>query len=147
MSEHVLESNGFCLRLVLNVFESDIEYPINTNMTVSVTSNEFSAKTDMDIDINAFADFTDKLKKVYDTLSGEAMIKEPYGYQRYISFQAEKTGHIIVKGYLCDDMKINELHFENSFDQTFLKPFSNELCSMYLQYKQNQKKGNGSIHR
>ena len=103
-------------------------------MTVSVTNNEFSAKTDMDIDIKAFADFTDKLKKVFDTLSGEAMFKEPYGYQRYISFQAEKTGHIIVKGYLCDDMKINELHFENSFDQTFLKAFSNELSSMYLQY-------------
>ena len=90
MSEHILESNGFCLRLVLNVFESDIEYPINTNMTVSVKNNEFSAKTDMDIDIKAFADFTDQLKKVYDTLSGEAMIKEPYGYQRYVSFQADK---------------------------------------------------------
>ena len=131
MSEHILESNGFCLRLVLNVFESDIEYPINTNMTVSVKNNEFSAKTDMDIDIKAFADFTDQLKKVYDTLSGEAMIKEPYGYQRYISFRADKTGHVIVKGYICDDMKNNELYFENSFDQTFLKSFSNELCSMY----------------
>ncbi len=131
MTEHVLESNGFCLRLVLNVFESDIELPINTNMTVSVTNIEFSAKADMDIDIKAFADFTDKLKKVYDTLSGEAMIKEPYGNQRYISFQAEKTGHIIVNGYLCDDMKNNELHFENSFDQTFLKTFSNELSSKY----------------
>lgn len=138
MSEHILESNGFCLRLVLNVFESDIEYPINTNMTVSVKNNEFSAKTDMDIDIKAFADFTDQLKKVYDTLSGEAMIKEPYGYQRYISFQADKTGHVIVKGYICDDMKNNVLCFENSFDQTFLKSFSNELCSMYLKYKQEK---------
>ncbi|MCR5781686.1 MAG: hypothetical protein K6G90_03000 [Clostridia bacterium] len=138
MSEHILESNGFCLRFVLNVFESDIEYPINTNMTVSVKSNEFSAKTDLDIDIKAFADFTYQLKKVYDTLSGEAMIKEPYGYQRYISFQADKTGHVIVKGYICDDMKNNELYFENSFDQTFLKSFSNELCSMYLKYKQEK---------
>lgn len=138
MFEHILESNDFCLRLCMNVFDSDIEYPINTNMTVFVTSNGFSAKTNMDIDIKAFAEFTDKLNKVYDTLSGEAMIKEPYGYQRYISFLADKKGYIIVKGYLCDDMKNNELRFENCFDQTFLKPFSNELRSVYLQYRQQK---------
>ena len=48
MPEHVLESDNFSLRLSLNVFESDIEYPINMNMTVFVTCNEFSAKADMD---------------------------------------------------------------------------------------------------
>ena len=135
MFDYTLESNNFCLHLSLNVFENDIKYPSNTIMTVAVTSDSFSAKADMDIDIKEFAEFASQLQVVYDTLSGEATIKEPFGYQKYISFHADKTGHITVKGFLCDDMKNNELHFENSFDQTYLKKFSQKLFSAYTQYR------------
>lgn len=138
MSEHILKSNNFYLRLSLNVFERDIEYPINTNMTVFVTCNEFSAKTDMDIDVKEFAAFSNQLMTVYRDLKGDASIKEPYGYERFISFVADRTGHIVVKGYLCDDSRSNELRFETVFDQTYLKDFTEELALCYSKYTKSR---------
>ena len=134
MSEHILNTENFRLSISLNIFESDIEYSSNTIMTVTVTSGGFSAKADMDIDIKEFTAFASELSAVYDSLSGTATIKEPYGHQKFISFTADKTGYITVKGFLCDDLKNNELRFENSFDQTYLKPFSGQLCSAYSKY-------------
>ena len=138
MPEHILESDNFNLRLSLNVFESDIEYPINTNMTVLVTCNEFSAKTDMDINIKDFANFSMELMAIYNSLKGEATIKEPYGYEKFISFIADRTGHIVVKGYLCDDARSNELRFETVFDQTYLRGFVGELASAYSNYTEQK---------
>ena len=134
MSEHILKTENFRLSINLNIFESDIKCPSNTIMTVSVTTGGFSAKADMDIDIKEFAAFANKLSAVYDSLNGTATIKEPYGHQKFITFSADKTGYITVKGFLCDDLKNNELRFENSFDQTYLKPFSRQLCSAYSKY-------------
>ena len=96
MPEHILTSNHFCLRLSIIVFESDVEYPINANMTVFVTCNEFSARADMDIDVKDFAKFSMELMDIYRSLTGEASIKEPYGYERYITFVADRTGHIVM---------------------------------------------------
>ena len=138
MSEHILESNNFCLRLSLNIFENDIEYSSNTIMTVFVTCNGFSAKADMDIDIKEFAEFSSKLMTVYQKLNGEASIKEPYGFEKYISFVADRTGHIVVKGYLCDDSWSNELRFETVFDQTYLKVFAEELTLTYSKYTKHK---------
>ena len=134
MSEHILKTENFRLSISLKIFEDDINYSSNTIMTVSVTSDGFFAKADMDIDIKEFAAFANKLSAVYESLSGTATIKEPYGHQKFITFSADKTGYIMVKGFLCDDLKNNELRFENSFDQTYLKPFSRQLCSAYSKY-------------
>lgn len=138
MMEHILECDNFCLRLVLNVFESDIDYPINANMTVFVTCNEFSAKADMDIDIKDFAEFSIELMDIYKSLKGEASIKEPYGYKKYITFVADRTGHIVAKGYLCNDSRSNELRFETVFDQTYLKEFAGELALTYSKYSKHK---------
>ena len=138
MREHILESGSFCLRLSLNVYESDIGYPINTHMAISVTCNGFSAKSDMEIDIRDFAGFSMKLMAVYKTLKGEATIREPYGHEKFIAFTADRTGHIAVKGYLCDDSQSNELRFETVFDQTYLKAFAGELALAYSGYTEHQ---------
>ena len=138
MPEHILESANFSLRFSLNVFESDIEGPINTNMMVFVTSNEFSANTDMEIDIKDFAKFSMELMAIYNSLKGEATIKEPYGYEKFISFVAGRTGHIVVKGYLCDDARSNELRFETIIDQTYLRGFVEELASAYSKYTEQK---------
>lgn len=135
MSEHHIESDRFCLRFSLHIEEADTSFPINTLLTVYVKSNDFSAKADIDIDIKAFADFAIQLKTVYDTLSGEASIREPYGCQRYIKFEADKSGYISVSGLLCDDHEANELRFYNSFDQTHLKLFAEGLVREYSKYK------------
>ena len=136
MSEHILNTENFRLLISLKIFEDDINSSSNTIMTVSVTSDGFFAKADMDIDIKEFAAFANKLSAVYESLSGTATIKEPYGHQKFITFSADKTGCITVKGFLCDDLKNNELRFENNFDQTYLKPFSQQLCSAYSKYIQ-----------
>ena len=135
MQEHILKCDNFCLRFRLYFYESDIEYPINSNMTVVVTFNEFSAKADIDIDIKRFAEFSMELMDIYKSLEGEASIKEPYGYERYITFVADRKGHIVVKGFLCDDSRSNELRFKTVFDQTHLKVFAEELALTYSKYK------------
>ncbi len=127
MSKYSLECNNFQLVLSIDTFENDIKYPINTNMTVFYKDENFSAKTNMEIDIKEFETFIKKLSEVYNTLSGEAIIKEPYSYKRFISFIADKNGYIKIKGYLCDDNKNTELNFENIIDQTYLKKFVNDL--------------------
>ncbi|MBR6922499.1 MAG: hypothetical protein IKH51_09915 [Clostridia bacterium] len=136
MSEHILNTENFRLLISLKIFEDDINSSSNTIMTVSVTSDGFFAKADMDIDIKEFAAFANKLSAVYESLIGTATIKEPYGHQKFITFSADKTGYITVKGFLCDNLKNNELRFENNFDQTYLKPFSQQLCSAYSKYIQ-----------
>ena len=50
----LLESESFSLSLDFQVFESDISYPSNTILTISVSSAGFSASTTMDIDIKEF---------------------------------------------------------------------------------------------
>ena len=131
MIEYVLNTEKFHLSLCFDIYEDEFAYTVNTIMTVSVTSDGFSASADLDIDIKEFVKFAKELKKVYDSLNGSATIKEPYGYGEYISFIADnRTGHITVKGFICDDLRNNELRFENSFDQTYLKSFSSDLIRL-----------------
>ena len=131
MIEYVLNTDKFYLSLCFDIYEDEFAYTVNTIMTVSVTSDGFSASADLDIDIKEFVKFAKELKKVYDSLNGSATIKEPYGYGEYISFSADnRTGYITVKGFICDDLRNNELRFENSFDQTYLKTFSSDLIRL-----------------
>ena len=131
MIEYVLNTDKFYLSLCFDIYEDEFAYTVNTIMTVSVTSDGFSASADLDIDIKEFVKFAKELAKVYDSLSGTATIKEPYGYGEYISFSADnRTGYITVKGFICDDLRNNELRFENSFDQTYLKSFSSDLIRL-----------------
>ena len=135
MLEHIIESDNFYLNLTLDVIESNIGHPICAVIKINVTSNGFSAQTDFDIDIKQFAEFCVQLQSLYETLNGSSSIKEFYGYQRYISFTAGKSGHITVKGYLCDNSQDNKLHFENTIDQTYLRCFVSGLSSTYSKYK------------
>lgn len=49
--EHILKADNFEISMDLKIFESDISYPTNTIMKVSVQSDDFSTSTSMDIDI------------------------------------------------------------------------------------------------
>ena len=79
----MLESKQFSLSLDFQVFESDIEYPSNTILSVCVSSSGFSAATTMDIDIKAVRDFCNELENIYNTLKGSTKIQEAYGKQYY----------------------------------------------------------------
>ena len=131
----MLESEQFSLSLDFQVFESDIEYPSNTILSVCVSSSGFSAATTMDIDIKAVCNFCNELENVYNTLKGSTKIQEAYGKQ-YILFSGDGLGHIMVSGFL-DSQGANgfwqELKFENCIDQTFLPDILKKLTALSTQ--------------
>ena len=45
--EHLIKSANFDISLQLKVFETDIQYPSNTVLTISVNSDGFCAKADL----------------------------------------------------------------------------------------------------
>ena len=137
--EHQVKSDHFSLRIKLRIFQENICLLSNTIMEVQVVSDGFSANTTMDIDIKEFGKFALDLSHVYETLSGEARIEEPYGRQMYLRFIGNGRGHIAIDGYLQKENRIgNEqiLKFENEIDQTSLRDFCYELVSSYKQFLQ-----------
>ena len=134
---HQIEYSNFHLDLSLEVFINDIIYPTNTLMKIFVKSGFYSGNSTMDIDIKEFKKFVNDLQIIYETLNGQATIKETYGYQMHLTFEGDGLGHIKIKGLLVDsdmDGNMNRLEFENSIDQTVLKTFINDLKQDINQY-------------
>ena len=133
--EFKLEANSFSLFLKAKVYYSDVQYPNNTILQITLNSSGFGACTVMDIDIKEFKSFASKINDLYETLHGSVAITEPYGEQK-ILFSAERTGYINVSGILHSNGEnghYQSLKFENSFDQTFLKPFAASLKEAFKQ--------------
>ncbi len=131
--KHRLDAGNLTLEIELTIYENDIQFPENTVMDIYVNSDNFSARTYMDIDIEQFSVFSGKLFDIYRFLKGTAVIEEPYG-KNYIKFEALKRGHIQIEGVLDNKFKngfTQKLFFENEFDQTFLGNFSKELFDKY----------------
>ena len=130
MTEHfLLEGEHFRLSLDFDVLESDIIYPNNTTLTVSVFSDGFSAMTRFDIDAKRIPAFYMGMKRMYETLEGEVVIAEAFGNQ-HVTFTCDRYGHIYISGFLCAGGAngfLQELKFKNALDQTFLPPFLKEL--------------------
>ena len=127
MSEHIIKTDNFFLKISADIDDSDIDNPVNTILTVEVISCGFSAKAEFETDEKKLSEFSENLNSLYNTLDGSASICETYGYKRYVSFSANKRGIITACGFLCDEMRNNELKFENSFDQTYLESFASGL--------------------
>lgn len=132
--KHILKTKSFTLTLIPQIFEEDINYPVNTTLEVSVQSSGFSGAASMDVDAKSLANFAEDLSRIYGTLSGEARIEEPYGVHMYLSFIGDGCGHITVSGQLqSEDSWGNRqvLEFENQLDQTYLREFCNSLNLIY----------------
>ena len=133
----ILKSENFHLSLVFQVFESDISYPSNTILSVSVASAGFFASTTMDIDIKDLPVLCNELQNVYNFLKGEAKIQEPYGSRQYLVFSGDGKGHILVSGMLNSngaDGFWQELKFENCIDQTYMPQFLKNLTKFSNKY-------------
>lgn len=135
--QYSIRSSDFDICFQLKVFESDITYSSNTILSVCVRSGDFCGKTDMDIDIKVFAAFVDALSDLYTTLNGTAIIREPYGYQQFIEFNADRSGHIGISGEVCSNSRngcFQKLAFENTIDRTYLPDFIKNVslfCNKY----------------
>ena len=133
-----IETPQFKINLQIKIFDSDVNYPSNTIITVSVVSDDFSAVTDMDIDIKQLIAFTDNFSMLYTTLEGNAKIQEPFGVRQYIEFCGDGRGHIYISGKLNSSGRngfTQELKFENCIDQTCISDFLakiSALCQKHL---------------
>ena len=134
--KHILEANNLHLELNMNIFEKDIKYSSNAIMSMTFKCNEFSAQTSMDIDIKEFAVFVEKICAMYEKLNGTALIKEPYGNEQFIEFSCNKTGCIVIKGFLCNlnDTSSYKLNFEKTIDQTYIENFIKSFKGTYEKY-------------
>lgn len=120
-----LASGNFSLTLELHILENHPSHPVNSVLNVSVASGDFAGAACLDIDAEDFAAFCAALASLYEQLSGEAVISEPYGRNMYLAFRGDGRGHISVSGMLCDFT--HTLEFENEIDQTALGRFQKEL--------------------
>lgn len=132
-----IEAESFGLEFIPEVFEQDFSYPVNVNLGVKVTSYGFSADTYMDVGVQGIAVFATRLKNLYESLTGEARLEEPYSVHNYIEFIARKGGHIGVMGRLNNKNAFGytqEVSFENEIDQTYLRGFVNQLYADFSKY-------------
>ncbi|MCR5562666.1 MAG: hypothetical protein K6F46_04735 [Desulfovibrio sp.] len=97
-------------------------------LRVKVKSHGFSADVILDISTPELKDFAADLNAFYETLKGGAELEEIRARSRF-SFSSTACGHICV--FITIIQNGHELSFGNSFDQTFLKDFSNALFADY----------------
>ena len=91
----------------------------------------------MEVVVQGLGEFAVQLKDLYETLSGEARLEEPYSVHNYIEFIAETGGHIRVMGRLNNKSAYGytqEINFENEIDQTYLREFVNRLLADFGKY-------------
>ncbi len=119
------------------IHEQDLAYPVNVYLGVRVSSYGYSADTFMDVGVQGIVEFAVQLKDLYESLSGEARLEEPYSVHNYIEFIAETGGHIRVMGRLNNKSAYGytqEINFENEIDQTYLREFVNRLLADFGKY-------------
>ena len=132
-----IETDTFILEFSPEIHEQDFAYPVNVTLGVKVSSYGFSADIFMDVGVQDIAEFAVQLKNLYETLSGESKLEEPYSVHNYIEFIAETGGHIKVTGRLNNKNAFGytqEIKFENEIDQTILRSFINQLFSDFSKY-------------
>jgi hypothetical protein len=132
-----IEADTFVLDLYPEIHEEDFAYPVNVSLGMKVSSYGYSADTFMDVGVQGIADFALQLKNLYETLTGEARLEEPYSVHNYIEFIARTGGHIRVMGRLNNKSAFGytqEINFENEIDQTYLREFVNQLLADFGKY-------------
>ena len=132
-----IEADRFTLEFFPEIHEQDFAYPVNVYLGVKVSSYGYSADTYMDVGVQGIAEFALQLKDLYETLSGEARLEEPYSVHNYLEFVAETGGHIRVMGRLNNKSAFGytqEINFENEIDQTYLRGFVNRLLADFGRY-------------
>lgn len=135
MNEHVLRNYDFKLIFEFEITEDDVKN-VCTVIRVLVETKKFSADAFMNVEVDDLIKFIKELNDFYCTLKGTARINE-ICRPAYVSFTADKRGHIIAEGCLYDAPEDSEdfsFRFRSEFDQTFLKPFVEGLLEEIAAY-------------
>ena len=119
-----IKTESFFLRFEPIVVYDSLFKRNKENLHVKVRNHGFSADVVLNIDGTALREFSIALKRLYETLDGDAELEEIRGHSRF-SFSCVTRGHVCVFVSLVH--RQGELSFGNSFDQTFLKDFSEAL--------------------
>lgn len=93
---------------------------------VSIRSGGFSGHCPAAFVVEDFAAFLDELRRVWQTLSGEASF-EPLEGQLRIRVVGNGRGEIKVTGEACDMPRRNSLQFNLDLDQTYLEQTVRQL--------------------
>ena len=132
-----IETDTFILDFFPEIHEQDFSCPVNVNLGVKISSYGYSADTFMDVGVRGIAEFVAQLKRLYESLAGEARLEEPYSAHNYIEFIAATGGHIRVVGRLNNKNAFGytqEINFENEIDQTYLSGFVIRLHDDFSKY-------------
>ena len=65
--ECILNHGDFTLTISWNVYESDLNFPVNTTACISVSDRNFSCRASMDLNAEGTAMFSKDLSSLYKT--------------------------------------------------------------------------------
>ncbi|MBO4336409.1 MAG: hypothetical protein J5846_11375 [Desulfovibrio sp.] len=101
-------------------------------LRVKIRSYGFAVNTILNINTSILKDFAIELHKFYETLTGKVELEELRGHSRF-TFNCTTCGQICV--FISIEHKYegkgHEMTCANSFDQTFLKDFAQDLFADY----------------
>ncbi len=122
---HTLQVPDFTLTIAL-----DRE---NAPVRLSVRLGAFSGAADTeDIGPDLVARFARDLRRMDETLQGEAVLREPFlDGTPPLRFTVDRLGYVQVSGCVRDYANGTLLQFSTAFDQTYLRPFASALARDY----------------
>ncbi len=126
----ILKSGDFSLQLTVSGEPSSYSDDSELILTVEVRSTGFSGWTVMALPLSDFQKFVGDLSHLYEYLSGTAHLCEYYDDTNFLTFAADRHGHITVEGELVrenENGQSQHLCFENSADQSFWNDFCTQL--------------------
>lgn len=143
-----LAIGGDCMDFILNrddfsimfydigFYEKDIsmDAPISGTIRISIKSDKYAAKSYLDLYHKDFVNFLIDIINLWKSLkTGNAIIKEPYGYEQYVEF-ISKNGKFTIKGKLVDqDFRNFKIEFEEVVDQSYMKDFIKAISKFDLE--------------
>ncbi len=127
--EYHLQTPELLLSLTPEIFPSDLPDALDLTLHVRVACNGFSGYGEMDLTTGDLVAFSASLSALYETLSGQAVLKEPYG-DMHLTFTSTPRGHIHLSGIISQMGQAGEqsIVFATDLEQSDLHTFCNTLA-------------------
>jgi hypothetical protein len=117
-------------------YKNDISIDAVPNGTIGIIikTDKYAAKSYLDLYHKDFVAFFNNIVSLWKSLKpGNAIIKEPYGYEQYVEFVSE-NGKFTIKGKLVDQDYMNfKMEFSEIVDQSYMNDFIKEIGKFELE--------------